>query len=76
MCLHALEQIADLDVGVPWWLRFTSLRLPNKRVDLVEQQNRPPGSAASNTRRRFFSVSPMYLLMTWLRSMRYRSNRR
>ena len=73
--LHPLEHVVDLDVRVPV-VRVTDLGpLAEQRVRLVEQQQRPGlRSQASNTSRRCFSVSPMYLLTTPARSTRYRSS--
>ena len=63
--LHALEQVADLDVGVA----IVAVLRPRCACRTGHRPRRtagsaPPSSAASNTRRRFFSVSPMYLLTT------------
>ena len=56
------------------WLSLTSLRLPNSASASSNISSDPPSSAASKTRRRFCSVSPMYLLTTPARSIRYMSS--
>ena len=60
--LHALEQVADLDVGVAVVRVLTSLRLPKSASASSKKRIAFARSAAAKTRARFFSVSPMYLL--------------
>ena len=68
--LHPLQQVAHLDIGVAVVALLHLGALAEQRVRLVEEQDREVSSAASNTRRRFFSVSPIHLLTTADRSMR------
>ena len=68
--LHALQQVADLDVGEAVVRVLDLGALAEQRVRLVEEQDASLASAASKIRARFFSVSPMYLLTTCERSMR------
>ena len=50
-----------------------SVRLPKIASASPKNRTTPLCTAASKTYRRFFSVSPMYLLMTLVRSFRKRS---
>ena len=68
--LHALQQVVDLEVGVAVVRVLHLGALAEERVGLVEEQDqRRRPRHASKTRRRFFSVSPMYLLTTCERSI-------
>src|SRR5579885_3480882 len=49
------------------WLSFTSLRLPKRASASSKSRMAPLSSAVSKIRRRFFSVSPIYLLTTALK---------
>ncbi len=62
--LHALQQVADLDVGVAVVAVLDLGALAEQRVGLVEEQDRPAALGRVEDARRFFSVSPMYLLTT------------
>ena len=65
------KQVVDFDVGVAVVAVFDLAAFAEQGVGLVkEQDGAAPPSAASKTLRRFFSVSPMYLLTTAERSMR------
>ena len=68
--LDPLEQEADLLVGEPV-VRVLDLSAPaEQRVGLVEEEDPARWcSAMSNTRARFFSVSPMYFDTIRLRSI-------
>ena len=67
--LHLLQQVRDLDVGVPVVRVLDLGPLAEQRVRLVEEQNRVARPRLGNIRSRFFSVSPMYLLTTCDRSI-------
>ena len=69
--LGALEDIAHLLVRIA---AVTSLRLPRSASASSNRSAAPDCPAFLKTRSRFFSVSPMYLLATRDRSMRYRSS--
>ena len=49
---------------------FTSLRLPKRASASSKKRIVLLLSASSKIRLKFFSVSPIYLLSTWLKSMR------
>ena len=73
--LHPLEHVVDLDVRVP----VVGVASPGSACRTARPPRRTaaaPGarSHASNSSRRCFSVSPMYLLTTPARSTRYRSS--
>ena len=52
------------------WESLTSERFPKRASVSSKNSTQFAFFASVNTRRRFFSVSPMYLLMTEARSMR------
>jgi hypothetical protein len=67
---HALQQVVDLDVGVAVVaVDFTAFA--EQGVGFVEE-NRPSIFSRIEQAPQFFSVSPMYLLTTADRSIRYR----
>jgi hypothetical protein len=74
--LHLLEQVVDLDVRAAVVAVADLGARPEQSVRLVKEEDRAAPLAASKTRRRFFSVSPMYLLTTPARSIRQRSRSR
>ena len=67
---HALEQVIDLDVGIPVVAVLHLGSLAEEGVGLVEEEDRAAGLGRVEEPARFFSVSPMYLLTTAARSMR------
>jgi len=71
--LDSFQKIVDLDFGVAVVAIVDLGAFAKKRVRFVEQRTALPAFVASKTRLKFLSVSPRYLLTTWLKSMRYRS---
>jgi len=68
--LDPLQEVVDLDVGVPV-VRVPDLGgLPEKGVGLVEKHHHVGALGVIEELSQRFSVSPMYLLTTWARSTR------
>ena len=68
--LHPLQQVIHLDVGVAVVAVLDLRALAEQGIGLVEEQDRAAALGRVKMLRRFFSVSPMYLLTTPARSMR------
>ena len=70
--LQALEQVVHLDVGVPVVAVPHLATFAKKGIGFIEEEDRPTVFRCVEELAQIFSVSPMYLLTTAERSMRYR----
>jgi len=70
VCLHALQEVFDHYVGVTVVAVLYLAPLAEQRISLVEKENPVIFLGCIEEPFRFFSVSPMYSLMTAERSIR------